>query len=100
MRVSRRDLLSLCAVTPLTMLAAAEAVAAPPACSSGMALSQMNRRSALGYVDVSKDRARHCSLCTFFAAGEGGCGTCQLLSGGSVSAGGVCTSFVARAAAQ
>lgn len=100
MKISRRDMMRLCAVTPLTIVTVAEAVAAAPASSSGMALSQMNRRSALGYIEMSKDSARRCGLRTFFTSAEGGCGVCQLLSGGPVSASAVCSSYVARTRAQ
>jgi hypothetical protein len=59
-------------------------------------MSQKNRRHALGYIEASGEPQRRCGLCTFFSGSDGGCGTCQMLSGGPVSAQGVCNSFVAK----
>jgi hypothetical protein len=58
--------------------------------------TQKTRRRGLGYTEPSTDPARNCALCAFYTAGQGGCGTCQLLSG-PVNGGAVCLSFAARA---
>ena len=93
----RRGLLAMAALAPFALLSAARAAAAcyDPA---ALPLSQKSRRRSLGYTDVSADPAKRCGLCAYFTAGDGGCGTCQLLSGGPVSAASGCTSFAARAA--
>jgi hypothetical protein len=61
-------------------------------------MSQRSRRRAVEYVDASADPAKRCGLCAFFAGDASACGTCQILSGGPVSAGGVCASFAPKAA--
>jgi hypothetical protein len=53
-------------------------------------------RKSVEYTDFSSDEKKTCRACTFFKAGTGGCGTCQILSG-LVSAAGHCTSWSARA---
>lgn len=63
---------------------------------SALSLSQKNRRRSLSYVSPSPDPKRRCGACAFFTAGEGQCGTCQILSGGPVEAVAVCTSFAPR----
>lgn len=100
METSRRNFLGLAAVAvPLAMLteretaAQAAGVCADPAT---LPLSQKKTRRALGYVEPSTDAVMRCGHCAFFAAASAGCGTCQMLSGGPVSAGGVCTSFTAK----
>jgi hypothetical protein len=89
------------ALAPLGLLGLAGArAAAPAACydPATLSLSQRNRRRSLGYVDVSPDAKKTCAGCAFYTAGgEAGCGACQLLSGGPVRGGAVCTSFAAKA---
>jgi hypothetical protein len=99
MEIHRRRFLAFAAGSvPLALLAAGSAHAQAPACydPAGLPLSQKNRRRSLGYAEVSGDPAKHCSACSFFTAGETGCGTCGLL-GGPVNAGAVCSSFSPRA---
>ncbi|WP_117352613.1 high-potential iron-sulfur protein [Blastomonas fulva] len=97
--IARRGLI---AQVGLVMLAATSpsvfAQAAPARCydPATLGLSQRNRRRSLGYVDVSGDAGKQCSECAFFTAGSGACGTCQLLTGGPVAAGGVCGSFARK----
>jgi High potential iron-sulfur protein len=76
------------------------AVAADAACvdPATLPLSQRNRRRAIGYVEASTDPKKRCGICAFFKASSSGCGTCQLLSGGTVNSNGVCTSFAPKAA--
>jgi hypothetical protein len=97
MSMPRRRFIAACCLVPVGAVLAQAAVAADAACGGAMSLSQRNRRRALNYLDVSADPARHCGLCTYFTAGEGGCGACQMLSGGAVNATGVCNSFTAKA---
>jgi len=101
MQHDRRTFLSLAGLVPLALLAgnparAAEAGACP-ADPASLPATQKNRRRSIGYVEPSADPARRCGLCSFFTAGEGGCGACQLLGGGTVSPAGVCGSFAAKA---
>jgi hypothetical protein len=99
MTIDRRSFLSLAAGSvPLALLVAGGAHAQAPACydPATLPLNQKNRRRSLGYVEASSDPARHCSACSFFTAGNAGCGTCGLLSG-PVNAGAVCSSFAPRA---
>lgn len=74
------------------------APANPAACAdpAALPLSQRSRRRSLGYVEPAPDAARRCNGCAFYTAGEGGCGTCQMLTGGPVSASGTCNSFAPR----
>lgn len=99
MPIARRRFLALAAGSvPLALLAAGGARAQAPACydPAALPLSQKNRRRSLGYVEASSEPAKHCSACSFFTAGETGCGTCGLLAG-PVNAGAVCSSFAPRA---
>ena len=99
MPTSRRNFLGLAALAPAAVLAAANARAADAACydPATMPLSQKSLRRALGFVEVSSDPAKRCGRCAFFtAASQAGCGSCQMLNGGVVSAGAVCNSFAAQ----
>lgn len=98
MNPSRRQFVIIASMAPLA-LAAGRAFAQPAACydPAALPLSQKNRRRSLGYVDASADPKKHCSICAFFTAGQATCGTCQLLTGGPVNAGGVCNSFAPKA---
>lgn len=97
---SKRSFLTLAAITPLALVTGGAAFASDAACYDpvNLPLSLRNRRKALGFVEVSPDAARRCGLCAFFERKQGECGTCQLLSGGPVTAAGVCNSFAAKAA--
>ena len=68
-----------------------------PADPASLPATQRNRRRSIGYVEPSADAARRCGLCSFYTAGDAGCGSCQLLGGGMVSPGGVCGSFAPKA---
>jgi hypothetical protein len=96
MHTPRRQFLIACGLAPFAAALAGIAKAAEPACGGEVPLSQKNRRRTLGYLEESTQPQRRCGLCTYFTAGEGGCGTCQMLSGGAVNANGVCNYFVAR----
>jgi len=64
---------------------------------ASLPLSQKSRRRSLAYTDISGEPGKRCALCAFFTEAEGNCGSCQMLSGGTVSAGGICSSFAAKA---
>ena len=101
MQTNRRTFLTLAGAAPLVLLASGSRAAeiAPATCHDPAALpfSQKSRRRSLGYVEVSTEPGKACGGCAFFTATQPGCGTCQLLTGGPVNAGAVCTSFAARA---
>ena len=100
MNQSRRKFVILAGMTPLALAAGRSFAAESAACydPATLPLSQKNRRRSLGYVDAAPDPKKHCGGCAFFAASQGSCGTCQLLTGGPVNAGGVCNSFAPKAA--
>src|SRR4051812_9719560 len=93
---TRRALLMLAIAAPAVGYAAA--AAAEGACVDLDALpsSQKSMRASLGFRMVSEDPKRHCGGCAFFTAAGGGCGKCQLLSGGPVPADGRCDSWAPR----
>lgn len=95
---TRRFACTLLGIAPLMLVGAARAQ--PAACfdPAALPLSQKSRRRSLNYVDPSPDPARKCGGCSFFTATEGQCGTCQMLTGGPVTASAVCTSFAPKAA--
>lgn len=99
MNGSRRNFLALASAFPAALFGARIAAAQEAACydPAALPLNVKNRRAALGFVEQSADSKRRCGLCTFFQAKEGNCGTCQLLVGAPVTAGGVCNSFAAKA---
>jgi High potential iron-sulfur protein len=94
-------LLTACAIAPVALVwrdtarASDQALCQDPATLS---LAQKRARRAIGYIEPSTDAAKNCGSCVFFApsAKSGGCGTCQLLSGGPVIATGICNSFAPR----
>ncbi len=98
--LSRRRLLRAAAVVPLVLAAGRLAAAdAPAVCAdpAKLSLARRSQRRALGYVEPAPDPKRRCGGCAFFTAAGLGCGACQLMSGGPVSAAGVCNSFAAKA---
>ena len=98
---SRRDLLGLAVAAPVLVLGLRSATRAADAavCFNPDLLpaSQKSMRKALGFVAVSADAAKSCSRCAFFTATVAGCGKCQLLTGGPVTATGVCRSWAKKA---
>lgn len=97
---SRRDVLGLAVAVPVIMLGLASAARAadPALCFNPDLLpgSQKSMRKALGFVAVSTDTAKSCNRCAFFTATANGCGKCQLLVGGPVTATGVCRSWAKK----
>lgn len=100
MNQSRRNFVIFAGLAPVALVAGRAFAAEPAVCydPATLPLSQKNRRRSLGYVDASADPKKHCGGCAFFTATQGSCGTCQLLTGGPVNAGGVCNSFAPKAA--
>ncbi len=99
MEIARRRLLAIAGIAPLAIAASGRALAEGAACydPAALPLSQKNMRRSIGYMDSSNDPAKRCGLCAFFTAGQDACGTCQLLTGGPVNAGALCTSYAAKA---
>jgi len=97
MTVSRRNFLTAAALAPLAFAGTARAEPAVCYDPGALPLSQRSRRRSLGYVDTSQDPQKRCGRCSFFTEAAPGCGTCTMLSGGAVNAGGVCNSFAAKA---
>lgn len=97
---TRRNFLACAALVPAAVVGGRMASAMGAACydPSALPLSIRNRRKALGFVEQSADARRRCGLCAFFQPAQGNCGSCQLLSGGAVTAAGSCNSFAAKAA--
>lgn len=98
MTQSRRKFLTIAGLAGgATLLSGAALAQAACYAPEALPFSQKSRRRSLGYVDASDDAKRHCGLCAFFKAdAAAGCGTCGLLNG-PVNAGGLCTSFAAKA---
>ncbi len=93
MSVSRRNLLALACIAPLVRPAVALGQAR---CEGPLTMSQRNRRRAIGYVEKSPSAEKQCRKCSFFSNEVEGCGNCQMLSGGTVNATGVCNSFARK----
>lgn len=105
---SRRSFLQLGIKVTVTGVAAASLGACGQKSGSGSAAtsqcvdvdsltsSEQSLRASMNYVDVSKNPAETCSVCEFFTAGEGGCGTCEMYTGGPASATGRCDSWAAK----
>jgi hypothetical protein len=100
MNPTRRKFVVLASMAPFALAAGRSFAAESAACydPAALPLSQKNRRRSLGYTDAAPDPQKHCGACTFFTPSQGTCGTCQLLTGGPVNAGGVCNSFAPKAA--
>lgn len=56
---------------------------------------EQSMRSALHYVDLGDDPARHCIRCALYTGNERACGTCTVVAG-AIHPQGTCDSFVAR----
>lgn len=99
--LSRRGLIGLAAGAPLLLAGLATAGHAEdvPVCVNldTLPASQKSMRRSLGFKLQSPDPNKHCGLCAFFTGAAGGCGKCQLLSGGAVAAASVCDSWAAKA---
>lgn len=96
---SRRNFIAFAGALPFAAFAARSAHAADAACYNPATLpfSQRNRRRSIGYVELSSNPKQRCGLCAFFKSEAGDCGTCEILSGGPVTAKSYCTSFAAKA---
>jgi High potential iron-sulfur protein len=64
-----------------------------------MSATELSTRHSLNYTDASPTPQKVCGGCSFFhAAEQGGCGNCDMLSGGLVNKGGHCDSWNPRVA--
>ena len=106
-KASRRALLQGAVAAPWMLLGLSAARAAAPAKGPAAARcvnlaelpdSQQSLRQSVNFhVTSPEPDKRRCELCAFFTATEGGCGQCQLFSGGPVATVSVCDSFAAKA---
>ena len=99
MNETRRRFIALAGLAPIAALGARQAFAqAKPACydPATLSLSQKNMRRSVGFVDPAPDATKRCGVCAFFVATQGGCGTCQILSGGPTAQSAYCTSFAPK----
>jgi hypothetical protein len=97
---ARRGFVAIAAAAPLLLLGlGARAGAQAPACYDEAALpaAQKSMRRSLGFKAQSPDPAKKCELCAFFKSPAGGCGKCDLLTGGVVPANGLCDSWAKKA---
>ncbi len=92
-RFSRGEVISLIAGIPAAAALTAEAAMAA---DSAAAIQQ---KKTLGYVSKSTKAGQTCSNCRFYTAATkpGAAGTCALIPGGTVAAGGWCKSWVKKA---
>lgn len=97
MSESRRRFLALAGLAPVALLSTRQAFA-QTACYdlSKLPLSQKSLRRSMNFVDPSPDAAKRCGTCAFFMATQGGCGTCQILSGGPTAQTAYCTSYAPK----
>lgn len=100
-RSNRRDFLRLAGAAPLAICALGSAARAAEAAACFdpdlLPASQKNMRRTLGFVAVSAYPAKSCGGCAFFSGTTSGCGKCQLLTGGPVSAISACRSWAKKA---
>lgn len=64
----------------------------------GLTASEQSLRKSMNYVEKAPNPANSCSGCSFFTAGEGACGTCEIFTGGPANSGGHCDSWAAKPA--
>ncbi|MCB2078601.1 MAG: high-potential iron-sulfur protein [Novosphingobium sp.] len=95
MTIDRRKFVTLIGAAPLA-IASASALAAACVDPSALSVRDKSRRRSLGYEDPSTQAGKRCELCAFFSASTSGCGECQMLTGGTVSAAAVCRSYAAK----
>jgi hypothetical protein len=96
---TRRRFIALASLAPIAALGARQAFAqAKPVCydMNTLSMSQKNMRRTLGFVDPAPDASKRCGVCAFFVATQGGCGACQILSGGPTAQSAYCTSFAPK----
>jgi len=60
--------------------------------------SEMGTRQSLGYTEQSPNPEQVCSGCAFYHAASGGCGTCDMFTGGPVNNQGHCQSWNKKSA--
>jgi High potential iron-sulfur protein len=98
MDLSRRNLIGSGGALLIALAVGEAATAAGPACPSvnSLPFSQRNQRRSLGYLDSSPDAKKRCGGCAFFTGTQVGCGKCQMLGGGMVSADATCNSFAPK----
>lgn len=100
-KVSRRFLLqqspALCALVVLATAACNKKAALSCTDTSSLPPTDVQVRTALGYVDSSVEPGKMCSGCAQFVPppGPGVCGSCKVVKG-PINPSGYCKSFVAK----
>jgi hypothetical protein len=97
---SRRKVVALATMAlPVLLLGLGSRVSAAEAAAcfdlESLPASQKRQRRSLGF-KAATDAQKHCGSCAFFTATAGGCGTCEMLSGGITSTAYVCDSWAAK----
>jgi hypothetical protein len=64
---------------------------------SAMSDGDQSTRKAMNYTESGPNPNQVCGGCSFFHAGGGACGTCDMFSGGPVNSHGHCDSWNAKA---
>jgi hypothetical protein len=97
-QLTRRVLIGIAAASPLLLLAfdASAQDASPCVNLDALPMGQKGMRRSLNFKLQSSDPAKRCATCAFFTAASGGCGKCQLLSGGAVGSTSVCDSWTKK----
>jgi hypothetical protein len=92
---SRRDVVQRAAGVVATL--ALLPLAARPAKSAATCADPASEslRESLHYAEAAPNPAQSCSACGFFSAGDGGCGSCTIMSG-PVNSKGHCDSWSAK----
>ncbi|MEO5586317.1 MAG: high-potential iron-sulfur protein [Novosphingobium sp.] len=99
MTETRRRFIALTGLAPIAILGARQALAqAPPVCydATKLSMTQKNLRRAVEFVDPAPDATKRCGTCAFYGPTQGGCGTCQILSGGPTAQSAFCSSFAPK----
>lgn len=101
MSETRRRFLAIVGLAPVAMLGSRQAFAAG-ACYDleTLPLSQRSLRKSMNFADPSPFANKRCGSCAFFDAGQNGCGSCQILSGGPTAQTAYCTSFAPKPGAK
>ena len=94
-QLTRRRLLGNGLLGCIGCLTVLEARSASTVCADPdkMDDGKLEMRQSLNYTEQSPDPGTTCKDCHFFAATEGGCGTCVMFNGDLANANGYCDSF-------
>lgn len=94
--LSRRAFLAMTGIVGLGLIATAAGAQSVCLDMASLPASQKGMRKALGFQEQSSDPKKKCALCAFFTAKGSVCGSCALLSGGTVNPTSLCNSWAAK----